>query len=55
MDGSLAIHKSLEKHQSSGGHKTSMACWASFKQTKDCGTVADLLVSQWRATIQEKE
>ena len=30
-----------------------MAHWASFKQTKDHGAVADLLVSQRRATIQE--
>ena len=46
-----SIRKSLEKHQSSGGHKSSMARWAGFKQTKDHEGVTDLLVSlQYKKT-----
>ena len=48
-----SIRKSLEKHQSSGSHKDSMARWAGFRQTKDTGTVADQLDSQRRSAIQE--
>lgn len=48
-----SIRKSLEKHQSSGAHKSSIARWASFNQSKDHGAVADMLVSQRRTIIQE--
>ena len=48
-----SICKSLEKHQSSGAHKSSIARWASFNQSKDRGAVADMLVSQRRTIIQE--
>ena len=48
-----AIRKSLEKNLSSGAHKSSMAWWARFNQSKDHGAVADMLVSQRRTIIQE--
>ena len=51
MDGSLSC-KSLE---SSGAHKSSMARCATFKQSKDRGAVADMLVSQWRTAIQHQK
>ena len=48
-----AIRKSLEKHQSSGAHRSSMACWVNFNQSKDHRAVADTLVSQPRTIMQE--
>ena len=48
-----SIRTALEKHQNGGSHTASMTYWASFRQTKYTGSIADQLDSHRRTTILE--